>query len=124
MADQNRVDLQDLVHAAHHFFGDSTAGLGLLRAMVSAEGGTNHTTVRAVQLSIPSIVTVPDALDVFCRSAAHAALDFIAADQTRAQQFVALLASRWAPIGVANDPHNLNKNWPVSVLSQWPVKAV
>lgn len=120
--DTSPVDVSLLTAAAHHFFGDSDAGLALLRAMVSAEGGTNHTTVKAVQCSIPSIVTVPDALDVFCRSAAHAAVDFIAADQARAQQFIAHLGSTWAPLGVANDPHGLNANWIANVLAGW-VKA-
>jgi hypothetical protein len=28
-------------------------------------------------------------------------------------------AKRWAPVGAANDPHDLNVNWPVNVKKFW-----
>jgi hypothetical protein len=32
-------------------------------------------------------------------------------------KFVDFMAARWAPVGVANDPNNLNANWPTNVRS-------
>lgn len=38
--------------------------------------------------------------------------NFVRWDQAgRPGKFVDFMQRRWAPIGVSNDPHNLNKNW-------------
>lgn len=97
----------------------------LLQAVVNAEGNI----VRAVAISIPSVTTRQEALEVTCRSAVHAMCDFIKANDPNVdlpdystnleRDFVAFFAARWAPVGVANDPHGLNRAWPSNVLSGW-----
>lgn len=38
--------------------------------------------------------------------------NFVRWDQSgRPGKFIDFIQQRWAPIGVSNDPHNLNKNW-------------
>jgi hypothetical protein len=32
------------------------------------------------------------------------------------EAFIAFMGRRWAPVGVKNDPHGLNKNWTKNVL--------
>ena len=85
----------------------------LIHAVVKAEGNI----IKAVQCSLPSITTEEQALDVTCRSAVHAMSDFIKAKH--AEEFVQFWGSRWAPRGVANDPTDLNRHWPLNVLRIW-----
>lgn len=85
----------------------------LLQAVVNAEGNI----LKAVQCSVPSVQTRTEALHVTARSAVHAMSDWIKSGHQ--QEFVSFWAARWAPIGVANDPHNLNANWPANVLRLW-----
>lgn len=85
----------------------------LIQAVVNAEGNI----VKAVQCSIPSVNTRAAALDVTCRSAAHALSDYVKA--TNAAGFVSFWAERWAPPGALNDPTHLNANWPTNVLKLW-----
>jgi hypothetical protein len=109
----------DVAAAAKHWAGDSQAFARLIQAVVIAEGNI----VRAVQISIPSITNRADALDVVCRSAVHAMADFLmyqaATASPSARAFVTFWAARWAPQGVANDPTNLNANWPGNVYKNW-----
>lgn len=85
----------------------------LIQSVVNAEGNI----VKAVQCSIPSVTTREKALDVTCRSAVHAMSDFI--QQGQSDDFVKFWAARWAPRGVANDPHDLNANWSGNVTKLW-----
>lgn len=85
----------------------------LIQAVVKAEGNI----VKAVQCSIPSVTTREEALEITCRSAAHAMSDYLKANS--AAEYVAFWGARWAPRGAQNDPTDLNKNWPVNVLKLW-----
>lgn len=85
----------------------------LIQAVVTAEGNI----LKAVQCSLPNVVTRDEALEVTCRSAAHAMSDFIKANSAAA--FVAFWQGRWAPVGVSNDPTHLNANWEKNVKSLW-----
>lgn len=88
----------------------------LIQAVVQAEGNI----LKAVQCSIPSVDTREEALDVTCRSAVHAMSDWIVSGgETRQDAFLAFWASRWAPIGAANDPTHLNANWLGNVDRLW-----
>jgi len=103
-----RID-PDVRGVATHFGLDPA----LVQAVVNAEGDI----LRAVQCSLPSVQTREKALDVLCRSAVHALYDYV---RTRDKEgFVQFWGSRWAPRGVANDPHDLNRNWPGNVLRLW-----
>ena len=85
----------------------------LIQAVVQAEGNI----LKAVQCSLPSVQTREAALEVTCRSAVHALSDYVKAHA--GPEFVAFWAARWAPVGVANDPHGLNAHWPTNVLKGW-----
>lgn len=85
----------------------------LIQAVVKAEGNI----LKAVQCSIPTVTTHEQALEITCRSAAHALSDYV--KQHHAAEFVKMWGQRWAPVGAANDPTDLNKNWPVNVLKFW-----
>lgn len=85
----------------------------LIQAVVVSEGNI----LKAVQCSIPSVKTREKAIEVTCRSAAHAMSDYLKAHAAGA--FVAFWSERWAPRGVANDPKDLNQFWPVNVLRLW-----
>jgi hypothetical protein len=85
----------------------------LIQAVVKAEGNI----LKAVQCSLPKVSTVEEALEITCRSAAHAMSDYI--KQSDPEAFVTFWGHRWAPVGATNDPTNLNKNWPVNVLRFW-----
>ena len=87
----------------------------LVQAVVNAEGNI----VRAVAISIPTVTTREQALDVTCRSAVHAMCDWVKADAERQREYVAFWAARWAPVGASNDPHALNQFWPSNVLRGW-----
>ena len=106
-----------VLKAARHFGIDPA----LIQAVVRAEGNI----VKAVSISFPSVTTLDQALDITCRSAVHAMSDFLQTPQTSLstaslqEQFVRFWAARWAPVGVANDPHGLNHNWPGNVLKFW-----
>ena len=89
----------------------------LVQAVVNAEGGGDRI-LTAVQCSIPSVTTREEAIEVTARSANHALRDFVVQSGLR-EAFVAFWAAKWAPRGVANDPHDLNANWPRNVLSYW-----
>ena len=93
----------------------------LLQAVVAAEGDI----VRAVQWSIPSVWTRAEALEITARSAVHAMCDWISSGgAARRHEFIASWALRWAPIGAANDPTNLNANWPRNVEKLWTPTGV
>lgn len=82
----------------------------LIRAVVEAEGNI----IKAVQCSFPAVTTLDKALDITCRSAVRAMHDYVKA-QNYHDGFIDFWGGRWAPIGVKNDPTNLNKNWPKNV---------
>jgi hypothetical protein len=99
----------------------------LIQAVVNAEGNI----VRAVQISVPSVTTRDEAIEITCRSCVHAMSDFIqgklvdaSADEDSLLRdmrgtFIRAWASRWAPVGATNDPTSLNANWPRNVLRLW-----
>jgi hypothetical protein len=103
-----RID-PDVAQTAKYFGVDAA----LIQAVVIAEGNI----VRAVQCSVPSVTTRQQALEITCRSCVHAMSDYVKAQH--GADFVAFWAARWAPQGAANDPHGLNKNWPVNVRAHW-----
>ena len=109
----------------------------LLVAMIAAEGG-EQAFIRAIQCSRPNVETFAMALAIACktiRGRIHSALlagipVFTLAnkaghdpwtDEARPRclvvtpQFIDYLAGWWAPLGVANDPANLNRHWPQNV---------
>jgi hypothetical protein len=45
--------------------------------------------------------------------------DYIEQDIVRRAGFIDFLASRWAPVGVTNDPTQLNANWDDNVEKSW-----
>ena len=94
------------------FFGVDPA---LLQAVVLAEGDI----VRAVRCSYPNVSTRDEALKITARSAAHAMSDWIKDENDRQQAFIVFWARRWAPVGAANDPNNLNANWASNVVTLW-----
>lgn len=85
----------------------------LIQAVIQAEGNI----VKAVQCSVPSVTTREEAIEITCRSAAHAMSDFL--KQSNPAGFVSFWAARWAPVGAKNDPTSLNANWPKNVLKLW-----
>ena len=85
----------------------------LLAAMVRAEGGV-EAFVRAVQCSVPSCRTFPEAQEIGRRTIQHALWDRAMVDPAA---FVAFLSSRWAPVGAANDPTGLNAHWAGNVTA-------
>lgn len=101
----------DVKRVAAHFGIDPA----LIQAVVIAEGNI----VKAVQCSIPSVTTREAALHVTCRSAVHAMSDYIKANPEDREAFVQFWGKRWAPVGVANDPTNLNRHWPGNVHRVW-----
>lgn len=101
------------VHATAKYFGLDPA---LLQAVVTAEGDI----VKAVKCSVPTVSGRPQALEVLARSCVHAMRDFLAKGGIANQDaFVAFWGARWAPRGVANDPHDLNANWVKNVTQLW-----
>lgn len=101
----------DVATVAKHFGLDPR----LIQAVVNAEGNI----VKAVQCSIPSVKDRAEALEITCRSCAHALCDYVQQDSVGRGGFVMFWANRWAPKGAANDPKNLNANWPGNVLRGW-----
>lgn len=90
----------------------------LIQAVVKAEGDI----LKAVRCSVPSCRDREQALEITCRSAAHAMSDWIKAQHGAA--FVAFWAERWAPVGAENDPRGLNANWARNVRKLWGVEPV
>jgi hypothetical protein len=88
----------------------------LVQAVVNAEGNI----LAAVRCSLPSVTTREEALRVLCRSIVHRMTEFIV-DGGHAPNFVRYFGSKWAPIGVTNDPTNLNQFWANNVLRIWNV---
>jgi hypothetical protein len=99
------------VRASARDFGIDPA---LIQAVDIAEGNL----LRAVQCTFPHVTTREEALGITCRSAVHAMSDFVKLHDPQA--FVTYWGHRWAPVGVKNDPTNLNKNWPINVGKLWP----
>jgi hypothetical protein len=89
----------------------------LVQAVVDAEGG-NAAIVRAVQCSDTTVTTLEGAIRVVCRSAIHRAFEFLHTSGLD-KAYVGFFGAKWAPVGVANDPTNLNKNWPTNVFAKW-----
>jgi hypothetical protein len=87
----------------------------LILAMVDAEGG-REAFIRAVQCSVP-VTNYAQAIEVACRSATHRMWEYLRANNP--QGFVEYFGSKWAPRGVANDPHDLNQFWAKNVLAKW-----
>lgn len=79
-----------------------------VQAVILAEGDGPHF-VKAVQCSVPTVQNRAQAIEVLCRSLTHRLADYATGLVTG--DFWSYFASRWAPIGVANDPHDLNANW-------------
>ena len=102
----------DVLQAAAHF----GVPVKLIQGVVNAEGGIDRI-VKAVQCSVPTVTTVEKALEVTCRSAAHAMSDYIL--HLDPAGFVEFWAARWAPPGAMNDPQMLNRNWPRNVRKGW-----
>ena len=107
----------------------------LLEAMVRAEGG-EQAMVRAVQCSMPDVCTVDEALSRAAKTIRNRVVAFTefrpdesifgtvrmdgkdpwtGEDNPRrlcvTDAFIEFLGARWAPIGVMNDPTNLNAHW-------------
>lgn len=96
-------------------FASSEAMMEAAQAIVNAEGDI----LRAVQCSIPTTATREEAIRVVYRSLIHRAFDYLKANCGR--EFISYVGGYWAPIGVANDPHNLNENWVPNVSRLWGV---
>lgn len=112
--------LDALIYDKCRFFGLDER---FIKAMVKAEGGSDAF-VRAVQCSIPTCKSLEKAIEIACRSVSHRAFEYaIMATEDPEQfdkydNFVHYLGSKWAPLGVSNDPTNLNKNW-VKNVEYW-----
>lgn len=101
----------DVAATSKHFGVDPK----LIQSVVNAEGNI----VRAVAISLPSVTTRQEALEVTCRSAAHAMSDFIKGNAHTQADFVMTWGARWAPIGAENDPKGQNQFWISNVLRGW-----
>jgi hypothetical protein len=95
----------------------------LIAAVQTAEGGTRAHLIKAVKCSVltgwdglTDALAYERALEITCRSATHRLSDYVR--MTDPKGFVDYFASKWAPQGVANDPHHLNVHWPVNVLAR------
>lgn len=109
------IDL-DVRRIATRWAGSSTAFPRLIWAVVQAEGGKDHI-LAAVRCSVPSCKDTNEAIEILCRSAAHAMADYLC--NLDASGFVEKWGATWAPVGVENDPKGLNRNWTRNVLSIW-----
>jgi len=105
----------DVAVVSRRFGGQSEAFARLIQSVVNAEGNI----LRAVQISIPTVATREQAIEITCRSAVHAMADFLAQNTADQADFVEFWQQRWAPIGVDNDPHGLNRFWASNVLKGW-----
>jgi hypothetical protein len=86
----------------------------LMQAVVNAEGDI----VKAVRCSDETVTTREKALEVLARSIVHRLLGYVIDGGHRAE-FVTYFGSKWAPLGVANDPKNLNQFWSKNVTKLW-----
>ena len=105
----------DVRRIAKRFAGLSVSFPRLIAAVVKAEGNI----IQAVRCSYPDVYAKDQALEITARSAVHAMSEFIFADPERRKAFVETWGATWAPRGVENDPHDLNKNWVPNVLNGW-----
>jgi hypothetical protein len=106
MNDNERLELE----AVARHMGTPKAKLS---AVEHAEGGPPRI-VKAVSCSVKGVRTREEALMIAARSINHAQSDFID-ELGLTAQWVDYFAKRWAPVGVANDPTNLNANFPRNV---------
>lgn len=90
-----------------HFAGASKMFPIYISCIIFAEGGMTRI-VKAVQCSQPSVQTVDEAVEDTCRSFVHRMADDPAIDGV---QVLTVMGGFWAPVGAANDPHDLNVNW-------------
>lgn len=114
----------------------------LLLAMVVAEGGRDAF-VRAIQCSRPDVTDFGTAMAIACKTVRNRVIEYqerglgpvleaakkdgadpwTQEEQPRClvatERFIAFLAARWAPIGAANDPTNLNQHWHANVLAAY-----
>ena len=84
----------------------------LVQSVVRQEGNI----LRAVQCSEPTVATREEALRVLCRSLVHRLWEFAAQSPVA---FVTYFGSKWAPVGVANDPTELNVHFVPNVTQFW-----
>lgn len=100
----------------------------LLLAIIQAEGGRDAY-IRAIQCSRPACATFEEALAWGCKTLRNLASNTPATIIVHklgkdpwtgeassrclavSPRYIEILGARWAPIGVANDPHGLNANW-------------
>ena len=85
----------------------------LVQSIITAEGNI----LKAVQCSDSTVTTREQAIHVVCRSIIHRQNDYLLKFYPLA--FSMYMGSFWAPIGAANDPTNLNKNWASNVAKLW-----
>lgn len=104
----------DVRRICRRWAGSSSAFPRLVWAIVIAEGGTLEHLLKAVRCSMPGVQTTDEAIEVTCRTVAHHAVDFLLTGNPTG--FVSYLGAKWAPLGVSNDPTNLNANWIPNVL--------
>ena len=89
----------------------------LIDAMTVAEGGP-AAFIRAVRISIPSCDDLCQARQIAANTIAHALWDYVGGGYAPGfDAFVTFLGARWAPVGAANDPQGLNRNWVPNVLA-------
>lgn len=93
---------------AKHLAGGSELFPLFVMAMIDAEGGMARIE-KAVACSDPNVPSVEAAVDEACRTAAHRIIDKSLTEDAPAA--VAEVGKYWAPVGVANDPNDLNVNW-------------
>jgi hypothetical protein len=87
----------------------------LLQALVVSEGDI----VKAVQKSVPSVHVRGEALMVACRSLTHRLWEYAKGMAQPGEDFPAYFCRYWAPVGVENDPTNLNRNLPINLRRLW-----
>lgn len=107
------MTIDEDVRAICATYADADSLAEIVQAIVIAEGNI----VKAVQCSAKGVTTREAALHVVCRSVLHRMSDF-ALMPDRARDFVTYFGGYWAPIGVANDPKGLNKNWVPNVTKE------
>lgn len=112
----------------------------LLAAMVRAEGGEDAF-LKAVRCSMPTCASYGEALARACKTIRNRVVAYqgfglspmleththlgndpwTGEDHPRrlvvSEKFIAFLGARWAPVGVMNDPDNLNANWVRNVVA-------
>jgi len=92
--------------------------------MVKAEGGERAFLV-AVRISLPKTKDYKEARQVAANTIAHHLWDWMMQNHgdemgDHLHAFVVYLGSFWAPVGAANDPTDLNRNWVPNVLAHLP----